>query len=62
MVNDHLLFPRLVNVIPLAVGVFALYPVFGVHVIVTVVPGVALLALALALPPVPALTLTLYVS
>ena len=41
---------------PLAVGVFALYPVFGEHVMVTVVPLAALFTLALALPPVPAFT------
>ena len=56
MVKLHLLFPSEVNEMPVAVGVFALYPVFGVEVIVTVVPEVALDTFALAEPPVPVVT------
>ena len=59
MLNVHLFVPADVNVIPVAVGVFALYPVFGLQVIVIVVPGDALAALVVAVPPVPAFTVTL---
>ena len=44
------------KVIPVAVGVFALYPVFGLQVIVIVVPDDALATLEEAEPPLPALT------
>ena len=59
MVNDHLFVPAEANVIPLAVGVFALYPVAGVQVMVTVLPIWLVAALLLAVPPVPAFTVTL---
>ena len=58
IVNVHLLVPADVNVIPVAVGVPALYPVFGLHVMVIVVPDVALAALADALPPAAGLAVT----
>ena len=55
MVNVHLLVPAAVNVIPVAVGVLALYPLFGEAVMVTVLPYVPTLLSSAAVPPAPAL-------
>ena len=58
IVKVHLFVPADVNVIPLAVGVFALYPVLGVQVTVMVSPTFAVVLLRLDDPPVPSVLLT----
>ena len=59
MVKLHLFVPADVKVIPLAVGLFALYPAVGVQVMVTVSPIFAVALFVVADPPDPALTVTL---
>ena len=59
IVNVHLFAPAAEKDIPVAVGVFAVYPVPGIHVIVTVSPICAVDLLLLAVPPVPAFTVML---